>query len=187
MLIHILHNKEFLNMQDQIFDQFQLKWIDLVDNNYCQNVINMYDQNLNHLVQEVDSLQTRDVHIRSIDINQHQEILGAVLEANKQFFQFELGSSAECYFAKYPVGSHYDTMHMDCKSGLDHMLQRKVSFSLILNDDFEGGEFEIFQHKLEAKKGRLLVFPSFLLHAVSKVTTGTRYCIFGFFLGPDWR
>lgn len=174
-------------MQDQIFDQFQLKWLDLVDDEYCQNVIEMYDKDLRHLVQEVDGTQSRDVFIKSIDINQHQEILGAVLEANKQFFQFDLGSSVECYFAKYPPNSHYDTMHMDCKPGLDHMLQRKVSFTLILNDNFDGGDFLVFQHKLEAKKGRLLVFPSFLLHAVSKITSGTRYCIFGFFLGPDWK
>jgi len=174
-------------MPNQIFDQCQITWVDLVDDSYCQNVIALYDKDLHHLVQEVDDYQGRDVFIKSIDINQHKLLLEAILEANEKFYQFELASHVECYFAKYPVGSHYDTWHMDCKPGLDHMLQRKVSFSLILNDDFEGGEFEIIQHKLEVKKGRLLVFPSFLFHAVRKVTTGARYCIFGFFLGPAWR
>lgn len=170
-----------------MFDQFQLKWVDLVDDAYCKSIIDKHNHDLKHLVQEIEDYQSRDVYIKSIDINDHPELLGSVIHANEEFFKFELGSSVECYFAKYPAGSHYNTMHMDCKSGLDHMLQRKVSFTLILNDDYEGGEFCVHQHTLEAKKGRLLVFPSFLLHAVNKITAGTRYCVFGFFLGPDWR
>lgn len=170
-----------------MFNQFELKWVDLFDHAYCQSVIDHYNMDLQHLVQELDGDVSRDVYIKSIDINNHQEILGAVLSANEEFFKFDLSYSAECYFAKYPTGSHYDTMHMDCKPGLDHKMQRKLSFSLILNEEFEGGEFNVHQHKIEAKKGRLLVFPSFLLHSVDPIIKGTRYCMFGFFLGPDWR
>lgn len=169
-----------------MFNQFELKWVDLIDHNSCDNIIANHDNDLRHLVQEIDGEQSRDVYIKSIDINDHPELLSAILNANEEFFRFELSGSVECYFAKYPEGSHYDTMHMDCKPGLDHRLQRKLSFSLILNDDFEGGEFQIFHHNLEVKKGRLLVFPSFLLHSVNPVLKGTRYCVFGFFLGPDW-
>jgi PKHD-type hydroxylase len=164
-----------------------MKWADLVDENYCRSVIQQYDNDLKHLVQEIEDNVSRDVYIKSIDINNHPEILNAVINANNEFYKFELGGNVECYFAKYPEHSHYNTLHMDCKPGLDHRLQRKISFSLILNDDFEGGEFQIHNHNIETKKGRLLVFPSFLLHAVMPITQGTRYCIFGFFLGPDWR
>ena len=170
-----------------MLDQFQLKWVDIVDHEYCSGIITKHDCDLHHLVQETEEYQSRDVYIKTIDINEYPELLGSILHANEEFFKFQLGNSVECYFAKYPTGSHYNTMHMDCKSGLDHMLQRKISFTLTLNDEYEGGEFCVHDHILEAKKGRLLVFPSFLLHAVSKITAGTRYCVFGFFLGPDWR
>ena len=170
-----------------MLDQFQLKWVDIVDHEYCSGIITKHDCDLHHLVQETEDYQSRDVYIKAIDINEYPELLGSILHANDEFFKFQLGNSVECYFAKYPTGSHYNTMHMDCKSGLDHMLQRKISFTLTLNDEYEGGEFCVHDHTLEAKKGRLLVFPSFLLHAVNKITAGTRYCVFGFFLGPDWR
>jgi hypothetical protein len=47
-----------------------------------------------------------------------------------------------------------------------------------LNDDYEGGEFIMFKdHKIEMKKGSVLIFPSCFLypHRVEKVTKGTRY------------
>lgn len=47
----------------------------------------------------------------------------------------------------------------------------------LLNDDFEGGDFIIWDEKIELKKGDMVVFPSIFLypHEVSEVTKGTRY------------
>jgi hypothetical protein len=47
-----------------------------------------------------------------------------------------------------------------------------------LNDDYEGGEFVMFDdYKIQLKKGSMLIFPSCFLypHKVEKVTKGTRY------------
>ena len=47
--------------------------------------------------------------------------------------------------------------------------------------DFEGGGFSINTGKekdaeqIPFKRGRIIVFPSFLIHRVSPVTKGTRY------------
>ena len=48
----------------------------------------------------------------------------------------------------------------------------------ILNDDYEGGEFIMFEdEEIKFKKGDILVFPSIFLypHKVEPVTKGTRY------------
>jgi hypothetical protein len=48
----------------------------------------------------------------------------------------------------------------------------------LLNDNFEGGEFIIFDdYKIKLKKGDILIFPSIFLypHKVNPVTKGTRY------------
>lgn len=48
----------------------------------------------------------------------------------------------------------------------------------VLNDDFEGGEFIIFQNeKIEFEKGDVIIFPSNFLypHKVEPVKKGTRY------------
>ena len=48
----------------------------------------------------------------------------------------------------------------------------------VLNDDYEGGEFILFDdYKIDFKKGDVLIFPSIFLypHKVEPVTKGTRY------------
>ena len=48
----------------------------------------------------------------------------------------------------------------------------------VLNDDYEGGEFILFDdYKIDFKKGDVLIFPSLFLypHKVEPITKGTRY------------
>mgnify|MGYP003641320843 FL=1 len=60
--------------------------------------------------------------------------------------------------------------------------------SLILNDDYEGGEFETWSSgKKKFKKGSMIFFPSWVLHKVNPVTKGTRYSLVVWFLGAPFR
>lgn len=62
---------------------------------------------------------------------------------------------------------------------------RSLSCSILLNDDFEGGEFCFFKKdlKYKLKKGSVLVFPSNYLypHEVLPITKGIRYSIITWF------
>ena len=72
---------------------------------------------------------------------------------------------------------------------------RKLSMTLLLNDDYEGGEFEINScnrtkctiSKPELSQGSIVFFPSFMEHRVKPVTKGTRYSLVGWFLGLPLR
>ena len=74
---------------------------------------------------------------------------------------------------------------------------RKLSLSLLLNDNFEGGDFQIASYlgeKFEAMtpidlnlSGTVLVFPSFLEHRVTPVIKGTKYSLATWFLGPPFK
>ena len=73
---------------------------------------------------------------------------------------------------------------------------RKISFTVLLNDDFEGGEFEIEAgspvadpriHEIPLKKGDAVLFPSYQWHRVRPVTKGTRHSLVGWVRGPQWR
>ena len=78
---------------------------------------------------------------------------------------------------------------------------RKCSFSVFLNDDFEGGEFdlEVGSPKQQfTDKGRLktfakldvnemLFFQSDFWHQVRPVTKGVRKSLVGWVLGPKWK
>jgi PKHD-type hydroxylase len=68
---------------------------------------------------------------------------------------------------------HYD-WHDD--HGDSAFLHRKLSTSLLLNDSFEGGNFEIVRlgKVQEFNKGSMIMFPSFKLHRVTPVLSGER-------------
>jgi predicted 2-oxoglutarate/Fe(II)-dependent dioxygenase YbiX len=59
--------------------------------------------------------------------------------------------------------------------------QRSLSCSLLLNHDYDGGEFAFFnrQMMIKSKKGSVIMFPSNFMfpHEIMEVTKGTRYSI----------
>ena len=67
---------------------------------------------------------------------------------------------------------------------------RKLSFTVLLNDDFEGGEFEIHTTQktvLELKKKDVVVFHADTPHRVKPVTKGTRHSLVGWIQGPPYK
>ena len=68
-------------------------------------------------------------------------------------------------------------------------LSRKISMVCWLNEDFEGGDFEI--HKAHAmneniikpSKGTIIFFPAWTLHKVYPVTKGERFSLVTWFCG----
>ncbi len=54
-----------------------------------------------------------------------------------------------------------------------------LSILILLNDDFEGGQFKINNEDQNIKKGQLIIFPSCFLfpHKVELITKGTRYSL----------
>jgi len=105
---------------------------------------------------------------------------------NLETWGYELSSSDQIQFLKYNIGGHYN-WHLDIGSG-DHMY-RKLSFVLPLSepDSYEGGELVLkpnFQEKsIPLEQGKMIIFPSFILHKVTPVTSGTRYMLVGWLRG----
>jgi len=73
---------------------------------------------------------------------------------------------------------------------------RKLSFTVQLTDpeDYRGGRLEINygqDYAAEAEEylevGTLISFPSFMLHRVSPVLSGTRISLVGWCMGPDYK
>ena len=71
---------------------------------------------------------------------------------------------------------------------------RKLSMTVVLNANFEGGAFEFASYgkekceinPIEASAGSVIVFPSFNEHRVAQITKGTRYSVVCWFLGPPF-
>ena len=168
-------------MHYQSYEQFRVLSLDFLSPDICDKIILENDNNYELKEQE----QYRLVNIKSIDINEVPNLANALFSANNYFKLDLYQNMSECFFAKYEEGMHYQQLHMDCIAGES---QRKLTFTLMLNDEYNGGELKLLQgEKIETKKGKLNVFPSFLPHCVTPVTKGTRYVIFGWFYGPNFR
>lgn len=115
--------------------------------------------------------------------------------ANEQFYNFHLNGYAEFQYTTYDSNGRYD-WHTDMSFGEkfgNDAEQRKLSLTLLLNDNFEGGEFQINNGKEETpltvsmQKGRAVLFPSFMIHRVTPVTSGVRKSLVVWVLGPKFR
>ena len=117
-------------------------------------------------------------------------------------WNFEVSAAENFTLGKYEDGGHYK-FHMD-GNGIHAMnypgnefldrKTRKISFVCWLNEDFEGGEFEFHPSTVPAEeglikptKGTVIFFPSWYLHKVHPVTSGTRYALITWFNGYPVR
>jgi PKHD-type hydroxylase len=93
----------------------------------------------------------------------------------------------------YEVGDFYD-WHIDESDWVPNKRPgnriRKISFIILLNDDFECGELEFqFDEKrlIDFKKGDIIVFQSDIPHRVRPVTSGKRRSLVGWVQGPAYK
>lgn len=115
---------------------------------------------------------------------------------NAQFYGFDLYGYDYMQYGTYSPGGRYG-WHMDMFLG-DKMLNentmspRKLSASILLNDDFEGGEFQLNEGEgdpttAEMRAGTMVAFPSFMVHRVNEVTSGTRKSLVAWVTGPKFK
>ena len=68
---------------------------------------------------------------------------------------------------------------------------RKLAYSVILNDGYEGGELSIRisddQQLKDPEIGSMVVFPAYILHSILPVTKNVRYALVGWVHGPSFR
>jgi hypothetical protein len=69
---------------------------------------------------------------------------------------------------------------------------RKLSFSLQLNGDYNGGNLEFEDnsgkiHSMDNKQGRMFIFDSRTRHRVQPVTSNVRKSLVGWVVGPRWK
>ena len=76
---------------------------------------------------------------------------------------------------RYKEGGFY-RQHIDDNKGVE----RRISMSLLLNDDYDGGDFQFFgDYKVNCEAGSAIVFPSNYCfpHEILEVQSGERYSI----------
>ena len=125
---------------------------------------------------------------------------------NNSGWKYDIVSAETMQITRYIKNGFY-SWHSDGKG--DHIASynqpgnkfihnhvRKLSMSILLNDDYSGGDFQFLLsdsgkqtvNTIELNKvGSIVVFPSYLEHRVSPITKGTRYSLVIWFLGPPFK
>lgn len=112
------------------------------------------------------------------------------MEANKQCrWEYHITEAERVQLAEYQTDHHY-TWHTDTFTLSGSPLDRKITVVCLLNDTFEGGEFDVrlyTDYNAPLKKGSMIAFPSILEHRVRPVINGTRFSATMWFKGPRFR
>ena len=185
-----------------------------INNFYCWEFINEIDEitckriiNLGKNKWEKGAIYKRDTikeHIRKSEVVwvDNQWIYDLAFKymkiANQNSgWNFDIDYAQTMQITKYDKNGHYDyhfdgdgySVYNTPDNKFTHGKTRKLSMSIILNKDYEGGEFQFFnQDKLKTnKQGTIIVFPSYLVHKVNPVTKGTRYSLVVWFVGRPFK
>jgi PKHD-type hydroxylase len=111
----------------------------------------------------------------------YNKLMDMAMTANEALWNFDLISAPELiqYTEYYDVeGGHY-SWHQDI--GIGSGSHRKVSITVQLSEtnEYEGGDLEMWKGgddyvTAERGAGVVFIFPSYMMHRVTKVTKGTR-------------
>ena len=123
-----------------------------------------------------------------------------MMSANEEAgWKYDIVAAESCQITRYTkdgfytwhkdgIGSHNE-VYDNPEQPFLHGNTRKLSMSIVLNDEYEGGDFEMSGLKEplpRLEKGSIIVFPSFIDHRVTPVTKGTRYSLVTWFVGPPF-
>ena len=165
----------------------------------CQSIIDLHKNSKNFKVRgrvqreggDVVEVMTRQTEVCVI----HEDfdwvdnlIMDATLTANRTYNFNITGLIERPQLLKYAAPSKGYDWHLDIGSG-DHST-RKISISMILNSDFDGGDLCFFgdgEGSITPDAGVIVCFPSFMPHKVAPVTRGTRWSLVCWVAGEPFR
>lgn len=112
---------------------------------------------------------------------------------NAMYYRFNMIGCNSIQYTKYKKKKHKYDVHVDYYIDDERQLVRKLSAVLFLSDpsEYEGGKFQIIAKDscyttVEQKRGTIIFFPSFFLHRVTPVTSGTRRSLVMWIMGPPF-
>lgn len=173
---------------------------DILDAKVCQRIIDLQhisprfkgaiqvkDKKRTEVIEDIRQVESYIIHQREEWVD--QLLIEQAMKANQQIFEYNLSGLIERpQLLKYKAGSRGYDWHMDVGGG--DSSNRKLSCSIILNDEYEGGELQFFMQGSQTQptiKGNIIVFSSFLSHCVTPITRGERWALVAWFSGPQFR
>lgn len=121
----------------------------------------------------------------------YKRLTDVILNLNERFFNFDIFGFIEGFqFTHYQEPGGKYKKHIDKTM---NGLVRKLSMSVQLSNpnSYKGGEFFLYDGEepitLPKEQGKLILFPSYILHEVKPVIKGERYSLVAWVTGPQFK
>ena len=168
---------------------------------YCKKIIDLAENKWikGEVSDEENNKSNRDAWTYFTNEEWIYDIVFEYMRRSNEYsnWNFKIDAAEGLQITKYETNGyqeyHYDgdgyTRHNMPHADLLHDKTRKLSMSIILNDDFEGGQLEFMNNPnpIEDKLGTIVVFPSYMQHRVRPVTSGTRYSLVTWVVGEPFQ
>ena len=140
--------------------------------------------------------QIRDSSVSWLYPNKNMEwvyrrVTDIVTSLNNSYFKFKLFGLGEGFqFTRYDSPDGHYKAHIDKSYG---RTVRKLSVTIQLTkpENYEGGELLLYLDSaptvIPKEQGKLVCFPSYVLHEVAPVTKGTRHSLVAWVTGDQFR
>lgn len=171
---------------ENVFDK---KECDLIINSEGDFIESKLDKkyNFNELDKSQRSSKEKFLYPNEKNLWIYERLEKYIIDINKQFFNFDITLIKEVQVLEYNEDDFF-LFHHDI--GSEHTSTRKLSIVVFLShpSEYEGGELNFIPRvNINNKQGSMIVFPSYLMHEVTKVTWGTRYTLVAWVHGPKFR
>lgn len=139
--------------------------------------------------------RNRVCFLRSQDQANHwifSRISDGVRSINQQFWNFDLDFIETLQFTRYDRDADFYGAHVDM--GYGKIEQRKLSVSIQLSDEtaYTGSDLQFHNCGMNfydsvRERGTIIMFPSWVVHQVTPISSGTRYSLVGWVIGPPFK
>lgn len=190
-------NQEEIRYFFKAFNFDELQYIEAYCKTLDYSIQNGIDKDINKPEKEVSNFINRKIYsINHVpkEIEFFIDKLEEYINQANNYFRFNLNYITDLAYIETGESLNPLDWHNDISKQYPHN-QRKLSFSLIINDpkEYEGGILEINNGSGNNNiippnpPGSLIFFPSFMLHRVTTVTKGVRKSIVGFVGGEPYK
>lgn len=120
-----------------------------------------------------------------------ERLARTAIDQNTHWFQFDLhGLNEGLQLAKYDESDQFN-WHMDYGGGPASTRKLSISVQLSEPEEYEGGDLQFMindkHYNMPRAAGTVIVFPPYMVHRVTHITSGTRMSLVGWVHGLPFR
>ncbi|MFY0601941.1 MAG: 2OG-Fe(II) oxygenase [Cyclobacteriaceae bacterium] len=121
----------------------------------------------------------------------YKKLSDLVLKCNQECYGFDLhGIYEPIQIIGYETGDFFE-WHADYGNGYSSNRKLSVSVQISSPDQYEGGELQFMVNKqvisVPKTEGTVVIFPSYIMHRVNKITKGERRSVVCWISGPPFK